>query len=71
MQESAGYFVTYLHQDNYLQPQNATTASTHICPVCAGIAATVRLKRSRLQRLITQKKHYFCRQCKTDFWVTD
>lgn len=70
MQESAGYFVTYLHQDTPALQQELSHASSHVCPVCSGTVTTVRLKRSRLQRLVTQKKHYFCRQCKTDFWAS-
>lgn len=68
MQESAGYFVTYLHQEATLR--NLSHVAAHVCPVCAGTTATIRLKRSRLQRWVTQKKHYFCRRCKTDFWAS-
>lgn len=72
MQQSAGYFVTYLQQDNYpQQEQGSSHGSSNACPVCARTAPTIRLKRSRFQRWLTQKKHYFCRQCKTDFWISE
>jgi transposase-like protein len=65
--ESAGYFVTYLHQGYALQQQ--ASAAALCCPVCASKAAVIRTRRSRLTKWFTQKKRYLCRQCKTEFWA--
>lgn len=67
--ESAGYFVTF--QDSSPQrPQQIFSGKESLCcPVCASKAALVRARRPRFRKLFTQKKFYFCRQCKTQFWA--
>ncbi len=65
--ESAGYFVTF--QDSSPKKQLLAGKESLCCPVCESKAALVRARRPRFRKLFTQKKFYFCRQCKTQFWA--
>lgn len=66
--ESTGYFVTFQDSPANLQRQEPSR-SILCCPVCDSKAAIIRAKRPRFRKWFTQKKLYFCRQCKTQFWA--
>jgi transposase-like protein len=66
--ESAGHFVTYMH-DHQQRLLLSSGANSTCCPVCTSKTAIIRTRRSRLLKLLTQKKRYLCRQCKTAFWA--